>query len=109
MTVLPNSKRTPSTKFADETTVAGQITNSDESKYRRQLESLVMWCNENNLFLNVGKTKELIIDFRKKGGEHVPIYINGTEIERVKSIQFLRVTITDNLSWTSHADATVKE
>eukprot|EP00061_Rhincodon_typus_P003506 g20251.t1 len=57
---------------------------------------------------SINKTTELIINFRKKGGEHGPIYINGTEVERVKSIKFLRVTITDNLSWTSHVDATVK-
>eukprot|EP00061_Rhincodon_typus_P014196 g41075.t1 len=31
------------------------------------------------------KTKELIIDLRKKGGEHAPIYINGTEVERRSS------------------------
>eukprot|EP00061_Rhincodon_typus_P000960 g13288.t1 len=68
-----------------------------------------MWCNENNLSLDVGKTKELIINFRKKGGEHAPIYINGTEVERVESIKFLGVTITNNLSWTSHIDATVKK
>eukprot|EP00061_Rhincodon_typus_P004796 g23450.t1 len=66
------------------------------------------WCNENNLSLNVGKTKELIFDFRKKGGEHAPIYINRAEVERVRSIKFLRVTITDDLSWTSHGDATIK-
>eukprot|EP00061_Rhincodon_typus_P015148 g42667.t1 len=60
------------------------------------------------LFLNVSKTKELIIDFRKKGGEHDPIYIFGTVVERVKSIKFLRVTITGDMSWTSHVDATVK-
>eukprot|EP00061_Rhincodon_typus_P017221 g45811.t1 len=48
------------------------------------------------------KTKELIIDFRKKGGEYAPIDINGTELERVKSIKFLGVTITDDLSWISH-------
>eukprot|EP00061_Rhincodon_typus_P007557 g29368.t1 len=70
---------------------------------------VVTWRYEDNLSLNVGKTKELIIDFRKKGGEHLPIYINGTEVERVKSIKFLRVAITDNLSWTSHIDATVKK
>eukprot|EP00061_Rhincodon_typus_P005626 g25379.t1 len=44
----------------------------------------------------------------KKGGEHAPININETEVKRVKSIKFLRVTITDNLSWTPHVDATVK-
>eukprot|EP00061_Rhincodon_typus_P007808 g29868.t1 len=46
---------------------------------------------------------------RQKGGERIPIYINGTEAERVKSIKFLRVTITNNLSWTSHIDVTVKK
>eukprot|EP00061_Rhincodon_typus_P013268 g39537.t1 len=45
----------------------------------------------------------------KKEGEHSPIYINGTDVERVNSIKFLRVIITDNLSWTSHVDATVKK
>eukprot|EP00061_Rhincodon_typus_P008469 g31097.t1 len=46
---------------------------------------------------------------RKKGGEHAPIHINGAEVERIKSIKFLGVTITDNLPWTSHVDATVKK
>eukprot|EP00061_Rhincodon_typus_P002240 g16969.t1 len=59
--------------------------------------------------LNVGKTKELIINFRKKGGEHAPIYIKGTEVERMNRIQFLGVTITNHLSWTSHVDVTVKK
>eukprot|EP00061_Rhincodon_typus_P012641 g38505.t1 len=95
--------------FADNTTIVGQISSNNESKYRREIEGLVMWRNENNFSLNVGKTKELIIDFRKKGGEHALIYINGIEVERVESIKFFRVTITDNLSWTSHIDATVKK
>eukprot|EP00061_Rhincodon_typus_P010541 g34907.t1 len=42
---------------------------------------------------------------RKKGGEHAPIYINRPEVE---SVEFLGVIITDNLSWTSQVDATVK-
>eukprot|EP00061_Rhincodon_typus_P015831 g43734.t1 len=96
-------------KFADDTTVVGRISNNNKSNYRREIEGLVMWCNENNLSLNVNKPKQLIINFRKKGGEHIPIYINGTGVERVKSIKFLGMMITDNLSWTSHVDATVKK
>eukprot|EP00061_Rhincodon_typus_P009739 g33466.t1 len=96
-------------KFADDTTIVGWISNNDKSKYRREIEGLETWCNENNLSLNVGKTKELIIDFSKTGREHVPVYINGSEVERVTSIKFLGVTITDDLSWTSHIDATVKK
>eukprot|EP00061_Rhincodon_typus_P005793 g25738.t1 len=68
-----------------------------------------MWCDENNLSFNVGKAKGLIIDFRKKGREHAFNYINGTEVERVMSIKFLRMTITSDLSWTSHVDATLKK
>eukprot|EP00061_Rhincodon_typus_P015794 g43680.t1 len=96
-------------KFADDSTIVGWISKNSESKYRRAIEGLVKWCNENNLSLNIGKTKELIIDFRKKGGEHAPIYINGIEVESVKSIKFLRVTITDDLSWACHVNATVKK
>eukprot|EP00061_Rhincodon_typus_P010757 g35287.t1 len=68
-----------------------------------------MWCNENNLSLNVRRTKELIVDFRKKGGEHTPIYINGAEVERLEGLKFFGVTITENLSWTSCVDVMVKK
>eukprot|EP00061_Rhincodon_typus_P012274 g37904.t1 len=95
-------------KFTDPTIIVGQITNNDESKYRREIEGMVTWYTVNNLSLNVGKTKELIIDFRKEG-EHAPIYINGTEVERVENIKFLGVMITNNLSWTSHVDAMIKK
>eukprot|EP00061_Rhincodon_typus_P010097 g34122.t1 len=70
------------------------------------------WClvvlrKDNNLSLNISKTKELIIDFRKQGRAHASIYINGAEVEMVESIKFLAVTITSNLPWTTCTDATV--
>eukprot|EP00061_Rhincodon_typus_P015365 g42994.t1 len=76
-------------KFADDTTAVGRISNNNQSKYRREIEGLVTRCKENNLSLNMGKTKEVIIDLRKKR-ERIPIYINGTESERVDSIKFHR-------------------
>ena len=33
--------------------------------YREEVRALGMWCQENNLTLNVNKTKEMIVDFRK--------------------------------------------
>eukprot|EP00061_Rhincodon_typus_P012815 g38779.t1 len=85
------------------------ISNNDESEYRKEIEGSVIWCNENNLSFNFGKTKELAIDFGKKGGEHALIYINRAEVERVDSIKFLRVMITDNLFWTSNIDVRVRK
>ena len=59
-------------KFADDTTVIGLITNNDETAYREEVRALGMWCQENNLSLNVNKTKALIMDFRKQYREHAP-------------------------------------
>ena len=54
-------------KFADNTTVVGLITGDDESAYREEVRDLTVWCRSNNLSLNVSKTKELIVDYRKWG------------------------------------------
>ena len=43
-------------KFADDTTVTGLITTSDESEHCDQVNKLISWCSENNLELNVNKT-----------------------------------------------------
>jgi hypothetical protein len=43
-----------------------------------------VWCQENNLSLNVNKTKEMIVDFRKQQREHLPIHIDGTVVEKVE-------------------------
>ncbi len=68
-------------KFADNTTIVGLIMNNDENSYREEISNLAEWCTENNLLLNVSKTKELIIDFRKnKTRTHTPVYISGAEV-----------------------------
>ena len=45
-------------KFADDTTVVDLITNNGETAYREKVRALGVWCQENNLSLNVNKTKE---------------------------------------------------
>jgi hypothetical protein len=57
-------------KFADDTTVVGLITDNDETAYREEVRDLVVWCQNNNLSLNVIKTKEMIVDYRKWRTEH---------------------------------------
>ncbi len=57
-------------KFADDTMVIGLITNNDETAYREEVSTLTKWCQENNLSLNINKTKELVVDFRRQSREH---------------------------------------
>jgi hypothetical protein len=42
-------------KFADDTTVVGLITNNDETANREEVRAPGVWCQENNLSLNVNK------------------------------------------------------
>ena len=58
-------------KFADDMTVVGLITNSDEAAYREEVGTLTAWCQVNNLSLNV--SKELIVNFRRIQAGHAPI------------------------------------
>ena len=61
-----------------------------------------MWCQDNNLSLYVSKTKELIVDYRKRRAEPAPINIDGAVVERVESFKFLGVHINNELSWSKH-------
>ncbi|KAI3367037.1 hypothetical protein L3Q82_009667 [Scortum barcoo] len=66
-------------KFADDTNPSlALITSDDEAAYREEVRALTSWCQDNNLHLNVSKTKELIVDFRRRQREeHAPLSING--------------------------------
>ncbi len=89
-------------KFADDTTVVGLITDNDETAYREEVHALTHWCQETHLSLNINKTKELVVDFRRQNREHTPIIINGTPVERVISFKLLGVHITEDLTWSAH-------
>ncbi len=60
--------------------------------------------------LNVSKTKELIVDFRKRQQRpYTPLMINGTPVERVSSFKYLSVNIYEDLTWTAHIQTQVKK
>ena len=52
--------------------------------------------------VNVIKTKEMIVDYRKKRTEHAPILIDRAAVEQVESFKFLGVHITNKLTWSKH-------
>jgi EAL domain-containing protein (putative c-di-GMP-specific phosphodiesterase class I) len=96
-------------KFADDTTVVGLITNNDETAYREMVRSLRVWCQKNDLTLNVNQSKAIIVDFRKQQMEQSPIHIDGTVMEKVESFKFLCIHTMDKLKWSTHTDRVVKK
>ena len=96
-------------KFSDDTTVEGLISKNNESHYRAEVAELVSWCSQNNLELNVSKTKEVIVDFRKNKCPIHPLTINGEIVEQVQSFKFLGTTISNDLKWCDHITSAVKK
>ncbi len=99
-------------KFVDDTVALGLISNNDETAYLRsqEVERRTSWCQDNCLSLNMSKTKELIVDFRKRQQRpYTPLMISGTSVERVSSFKYLGVNISEDLTWTAHIQTQVKK
>ncbi|KAK3569652.1 hypothetical protein QTP86_002651 [Hemibagrus guttatus] len=96
-------------KFADDTTVIGLIQDGDESAYRQEIEQLAAWCSRNNLELNTLKTVEMIVDFRRNTPAFPPLTIMNSTVPTVASFRFLGTTISQDLKWDTHIDATIKK
>ena len=48
-----------------------------EDDYKNEIIQFNNWCVENYLDLNVGKTKEIVFDFKKVKTDVVPIIIKN--------------------------------
>jgi hypothetical protein len=65
--------------------VVGLITNNDETSYR-EVRDLAVWCQDTNLSLNVSKTKELIVDYRRRRAKQAPINISEAVVDIKQTI-----------------------
>src|SRR4029434_3354961 len=84
-------------------TIVGLITDNDESAYREEVDTLTTWCQDNHLSLNIRKTKEMIVDYRRRQvEEHAPLHINGSAVEMVSCFRFLGVNISNDLTCAAH-------
>ena len=78
----------------------GLICNNNETHYRESVNEFVESCKADDLELNITKTKELIIDFRRKSVPVTkPILISGTEVEIVLQYDYLGSRLSHNMCW----------
>ncbi|KAM9781174.1 uncharacterized protein ACBT44_022485 [Syngnathus typhle] len=71
-------------RFSDDSAIAGLINDGDETEY---------------LQINSGKTKELVVDFRRRKDPPSPVNIQGTDVEIVDSYKYLGVHMNNELDW----------
>ena len=75
---------------------------------REEVQRMVDWCGKNNLVLNVSKTCEMTIDFRKHKNPMCQLLIDNTVVKQVESFKFLGSTISSDLSWGNNTASMVK-
>ena len=69
----------------------------------------MLWCDKNYLYLNVSKTKEMCIDFRKNQRCSKQVYIKGEAVERVGPYKYLGVVFDRKSNWKENINSVVKK
>ena len=70
-------------KYSDDSALA-DFSNSDID-LNQQVTDVKRWCKNYYLDLNVAKTREMVVDLRKKG-DMKELIIEGVTVERVKEL-----------------------
>ena len=94
--------------YADDTTLYTTIQSTEDlSDINNGLSKISDWPAVNKLSLNANETKYMISHAMNKDLSHLNqrININNVEIQKVNQVQFLCLTIDENLSWKHHISA----
>ena len=66
-------------------------------------------CEESFLEINVGKTKELVLDARKTKNVFVSVKVNNESVEVVSNFKYLGSLIDNKLSFNDNSDLIYKK
>ena len=101
-----SSKKITFLMYADDTTIYFNLEDFDSNNFEfeinAELQKVSMWLKKNKLSLNLDKTKLMIFHRQQKRVKELNITINGTNIKRVQSFNFLGITISESMSWANH-------
>ena len=62
------------------------------------------WCRDNSLDLDVKKTKEMLIDFRKVPTVASDLFIDGVKVEKVTEYKYLGTVLDNKLNFNKNTD-----
>ena len=91
------------------TAIVGCVSEGKEEENRSIVDSFVEWCATNHLHLNPTKTKELVVDFRRRKSSPTPISINGVTVDVVQDYNYLGAYLDNKLDWAKNTKAVYKK
>jgi len=77
---------------------------SSSSSLQKAANQASEWSKQNNMKLNIDKTKEMTIYFGRKVTHLPPINIDGQDLECVSQTKLLGVILNKKLTWQDHID-----
>ncbi len=96
---------TPMYKYVDDCSTYENVSRSSPtSSLQANINTINDWTNQNNLGLNVSKTKEMRISFLRVAMVFDALSSSGLNIEIVQTFKLLGVIISSDLTWNAHID-----
>ncbi|XP_061107787.1 receptor-interacting serine/threonine-protein kinase 4-like [Conger conger] len=86
-----NSESCHMQKFSDDPAIVGCIRDGQEDEYRNLVDDFVQWCNLNHMQLDISKTKEIVVDFRRTKPPMLPVSIEGVNVEVKFLLKYTKV------------------
>ena len=80
-----------------------------ESVFEASIKEFSDWCNQNFLELNVGKTEEMVVGFKRDRADAAPLEIGGQTVERVQEYRYLGTVIDDKLTFNKNTEEIYKK
>ena len=96
--------------YADDILLLHPVTSpSDCSLISSQLSIISQWLSSRSLQVNTQKSKYLYFSFQNQAifNTYPPISISGSPIERVRTFKYLGITLSHNLSWSTHINSLI--
>ena len=72
-------------RFSDNTAIIGCVSDGNNQEYRGPISDFVDWSETNALQINASKTKETVVNFRRKSPPTTLVSIQGKDIETMDS------------------------
>ena len=98
--------------FADDTSLnstlsifSNQRNNDLSENINSELDKISEWMRSNKLSLNINKTKYMVFRYSQRSAISLPtlnLRIDNTNIEKVRTFDFLGLRLTETLTWKDH-------
>ena len=99
--------KTLTVKYSDGTVIE-DLSNSD-SVYFSKVHKFSAWCKESYLDLNIVKTKEMVVDFRKNPPPVPELIIDNVAVEKVAEYRYLGIVLDNNSTFDRNVDTIHKK